>query len=67
MARTLLTVTQTAEILNTTYARTADLVRQRIIPSVRLGRQIRIDPVQLDSFIANGGRALPGGWRKTAA
>jgi hypothetical protein len=46
-----------------------DLARQGIFPPgvvVRFGRQIRVDPERLESFIENGGRALSGGWRKEA-
>jgi putative molybdopterin biosynthesis protein len=60
----LITMEQAAKILNVTYHRMADLVRQKIVPSVRLGRQVRIDPDELERFIRDGGRALPGGWRK---
>jgi hypothetical protein len=45
------------------------MVRTRLIPVecvVRLGRQIRIDYEALDQFLRNGGRALPGGWRREA-
>jgi hypothetical protein len=62
----LLTLDQTAEILNTTYARAAGLARENLIPVVRLGRQIRVDPIRLQEFIAGGGRALPGGWKREA-
>ena len=59
----LLTLEETARRLHVKYARAAELARQGILPVVRLGRQIRICPDHLADFIANGGRALPGGWR----
>jgi excisionase family DNA binding protein len=67
MSRTLHTLKETAEILNVPYTRAAELARQGILPVVRLGRQYRVDPERLSEFIANGGRALPGGWRREAA
>jgi len=63
----LLTLQQAAEVLNVSYARAAELARQDILPTVRLGRQIRVDPARLAEFVAGGGRALPGGWKRTAA
>jgi len=54
-------------VLNISYSRAAELARQNIIPVCRLGRQLRIDPRQLEQFIANGGKALPGGWRREPA
>lgn len=60
----LLTMEQAAKILNVTYYRMADLVRQNVVPAVRLGRQVRIDPDAFDEFIRGGGKSLPGGWRR---
>jgi excisionase family DNA binding protein len=60
----LLTLEQTARVLHVTYARAAELAREGIIPVVRLGRQVRVDPDELRNFIANGGKAWPGGWRR---
>jgi excisionase family DNA binding protein len=61
-----LTLEQAAELLGVNYHRAAALVRERILPCVRLGRRVRIDPGQLRQFIDAGGKALegPGGWRK---
>lgn len=44
-----------------------DLCRRGIFPHVRLGRQIRFDPEQVEAWIAAGGQALPGGWRQEAS
>ncbi len=60
----LLTLEETARVLTVTYARAAELARQGVIPVVRLGRQIRVNPDDLNQFIASGGKALPGGWRR---
>ena len=58
MISTLLTLTQTADILNVTYARASDLARRGFLPTVRLGRQIRIDADRLQKLITEGGRSL---------
>jgi hypothetical protein len=62
----LLTLAETAQRLSITYARAAEMARLGLLPVVRLGRQIRVCPERLASWIANGGEPLPGGWRKTA-
>jgi excisionase family DNA binding protein len=59
-----LTLKEAGKILGVGYARMATLARENILPVVRLGRQLRIDPRQLEEFIAGGGKALPGGWRR---
>jgi excisionase family DNA binding protein len=61
----LLTLEQAAQILHVTYNRAAELAREGIIPVVRLGRQIRVDPEELRAFISQGGKAWPGGWRRS--
>lgn len=60
----LLTLKQAAEILNVSYLRACQLSRENILPVVRLGKQLRVDPAQLEAFIAGGGKPLAGGWRK---
>jgi excisionase family DNA binding protein len=67
MPTALLTLEDSAKILNVTYARASQLAREGLLPVVRLGRQYRVDPERLSEFIAAGGRALPGGWRREAA
>jgi len=52
--------------LGVSYARAAELVRQDLLPVVRLGRQIRVNPAALEAFISAGGKSLPGGWRREA-
>jgi hypothetical protein len=57
-------------LLPITFARGMDLIRKGIFPPgviVRLGRQIFVDTERLQDFIHSGGKALPGGWRLTAA
>jgi excisionase family DNA binding protein len=55
------------ERLNERPQRVYGLIRDGVLPYgviVRLGRHIRINPEKLEEFIAGGGQALPGGWRK---
>lgn len=39
--------------------RVYDLVKQKILPAVRVGRRIYFDPVQLETWIEAGGRTFP--------
>jgi excisionase family DNA binding protein len=50
-----------AERLNVTSARAYELVRTGVVPSVRLGRQVRVDPAAVERWIAAGGTAANGG------
>lgn len=59
-------VPEVARILDISEARVYEMIRQGVLPAVRLGRQVRIDRQTLEEFIAQGGRALPGGWRREA-
>ena len=60
----LLTVQEVSEILRVPRSRAYELARQGLIPSVRLGRQVRIEESALHEWIGAGGRGLPGGWRR---
>ena len=60
----LLKVDEVARMLRVPSARVYDLARQRVIPSVRMGRQIRVDRAALRRWIEAGGKPLRGGWRK---
>ena len=62
----LLTVPEVSERLKISEARVRELGRLGLLPVVRLGRQVRIDPERLDAWIAEGRQALPGGWRREA-
>lgn len=64
--RKLLTLTEVAELLDTTYARAAELVRLKIIVATYLGRQVRVHPDVLEEFCKSGGKRLDGGWRRRA-
>jgi excisionase family DNA binding protein len=60
----LLTIAEVAARLGITPARAYEACRRGLIPSVRIGRQVRVDPDALAKWIAAGGQALPGGWRR---
>ena len=62
----LFTVQRAADMLGLSVGRVYELCRIGVIPHVRLHRQIRIDPAQLQAFVNSGGTALPGGWRRKA-
>lgn len=66
MVKRLLRISEVAKILDVSEDRVYSLAREEILPHVRLGRQIRIDSTILDEFIRNGGKALPGVWRREA-
>ncbi len=56
----LLTMTQVAKILQVSPSRVYELARQRLLPVVRLGRQIRVDEDELREWIKAGGQSLGG-------
>jgi excisionase family DNA binding protein len=60
----LLEAQRAAVFLGVSEARLYDLARQGIVPCVRLGRTVRFDEGTLKEFVAAGGKALPGGWRR---
>ena len=62
----LLRVEQVAEILGTSKPRVYELIRSGLLPSVHLGRQVRVEETELEEWISKGGQALPGGWRRKA-
>ena len=61
----LLTARQVAVLLQVPPSRIYQLAREGLLPAVRLGRQIRVSAGALEKWIADGGRALPGDWRRT--
>ena len=61
----LLTIPEVAQVLRVRPARVYELARQGLIPAVRMGRSLRIEESALHEWIAAGGQALPGGWRRT--
>lgn len=60
----LLRVEEAAALLGVSRARCYELVRQRVIPAVHLGRQVRFDPLAIQAWLAGGGSRLQGGWRR---
>ena len=60
----LLTTTQLAEQTGIPERRLYALVRDNLIPTVRLGRQVRFSKQAVEAWIAEGGQSLPGGWRR---
>lgn len=64
MSEHIITVPEVAKFLRIPEARAYELVRLGILPCIRLGRQVRVARSALDAFIARGGHALPGGWRR---
>ena len=59
VSRTLLTVPEFAAQFQLPLPRAYSLVRKGLIPGVvRIGRQVRIDPVRLSQFVEDGGRGL---------
>ncbi|MGD1149134.1 MAG: helix-turn-helix domain-containing protein [Thermoanaerobaculaceae bacterium] len=61
----LLRVEKVAELLDTSTARVYELIRLRLLPAVRLGRQVRVAQEALDEWVRNGGQPLAGGWRRS--
>lgn len=66
MTEKLLKVAEAAGFLDLSEYQVLLYAREGILPSVRLGRQVRFSKAVLDEFIANGGRAYAGGWKKEA-
>ena len=60
----LLTIPEVARVLRVPPARAYNLAREGLIPTVRVGRQVRVDRDALQEWIRDGGRPLPGGWRR---
>jgi excisionase family DNA binding protein len=54
----LLRVNEVADLLAVQPWRIYELVRQDRLPAVRLGRQIRFHPAELDAWMKGGGSPL---------
>jgi excisionase family DNA binding protein len=54
----LLTAKETAEVLKVTLPRVYELARTGLIPSVRMGRQVRFHEAKLMEWVEQGGSAL---------
>ena len=54
-SRMLITMDEVADWLSVSKQRAYELARQEVIPVVRLGRQIRVNPERLEQWIQAGG------------
>lgn len=66
MGKKLLKLQEVARILGLGEQQVYRYAREGILPVIHIGRQLRVDPEALDTWIANGGQAYPGGWKKEA-
>jgi putative molybdopterin biosynthesis protein len=62
----LLTVEEMAPLLGLTAARLYEIARQKLIPHVRIGRQVKLSAAKCEEWVESGGTALPGGWKRKA-
>ena len=62
----LLNAEQVADLMGESREWVYMAARENIIPSVRLGRKVKFSEKAITEFIENGGKALPGGWRREA-
>jgi len=62
----LLTMKDVAQRLGISLQRTYEMGRLGLLPVVRLGRQLRVEEGRLTTWIQNGGRGLPGGWKRNS-
>lgn len=62
----LIDVSLVAEALGVAPKRVYELASRNLLPSVRLGRQIKFRASQIQAWIEAGGVKLPGGWRREA-
>ena len=53
-----------AAYLDVSPAQVYQACRDGLLPHVRLGRRIRFSPESIMEWVANGGAAHPGGWKK---
>lgn len=60
----LLNSLQVAEMFGETREWVYMAAREGILPSVRCGRKVKFSEKALHEFVDNGGKALPGGWKK---
>ncbi len=56
----LLTVSQVARVLQVRIPRAYQLVRDGVLPVVRVGRQVRVDEDALREWVSRGGHGLEG-------
>lgn len=63
-ARRLLTAQEVADQLGITDQRVYAMIREGLLPGVRLGRSVRVEVSALEAYLAQGGQPHAGGWRK---
>jgi len=61
MAQKLLRIAEVAARLDVRVERAYELAREGVLPVVRLGRQIRIEPERFEAFIERGGQGTTSG------
>ena len=54
----LLTLDEAAERLHVSRRHAYELHRRGVLPTVSVGRRVRIDPERLEEFIQSGGRKI---------
>ena len=59
-----LTPAEVAQMLKLSKASVYNLATTGVLPSIRLGRTVRIPRAEFEAFIAAGGKSFAGGWRK---
>ena len=52
--------------LGISIQRAYEMGRLGLLPVVRLGRQLRVEEGRLASWVENGVRGLPGGWKRNS-
>jgi excisionase family DNA binding protein len=62
--RTLQPMNWLTKRLGVTKYRAYQLTRSGIVPCVRIGRSVKVDPDVVEEWIRNGGQAHEGGWRR---
>ena len=60
----MLTVAEAAAVLRLSVGAAYQLIRADVLPACRIGRSLRVSERELAAFVAAGGQAWPGGWRK---
>jgi excisionase family DNA binding protein len=63
----LLRIPEVAQMLAVSPQRAYELARQDLLPVVRVGRQVRVDPRRLEEWIAHGGGAVEGKSQRQAS
>ena len=53
-----------APLLGVSKARLYLLAKDKIVPSISVGRSVKFDPEQVRKWIESGGKSYPGGWRR---